>query len=347
VSDRESPSPVSLGDGPPPASAEPRRVQILALTGGGFRGLFTARLLERIEADGVPFGACVNLFAGTSIGALVAGALAVGVPASTVRERMQAHGPAIFPERSWLAGRTPLALRGLFAAPYHPEPLAEAIDAVLGDRAGITLSEIHTPLVIPCMSYTRAGARLLRSAGLAGRDADEITLKEAMLASAAAPTYFPPRLVRGEVLVDGAIVANAPEAVATLELLAHGRHPLDRIHALGIGTASASQARPPAEFGEPGKLGWAARSLVTVAMAAQEDLAVRQCRALLGERYRRLDAKPSPYQGAAIALDRADATASATLLDLADTLHSRLAREDDGAWLRRFMLHRVESTHAT
>ena len=218
---------------------------------------------------------------------------------------------------------------------------------MLGEHAGISLRDIETPLLVPCTSYTRAGVRLLRSAGLAGRDADDVLLKEAMLASAAAPTYFPPRQVGGEVLVDGAVVANAPEAVATLELMARGRCPLERIYALGIGTASASQARPPAEFGEPGKLGWAARSLVTVAMAAQEELAVRQCRALLGERYRRLDARPSVYQGEVLALDRADEVASATLLDLADGCHAGIEVEGGGVWMRRFVQHRAGGADRT
>ena len=62
-----------------------RRRQVLALSGGGYRGLFTARLLEHME---VTFGGRIRdhfeLCVGTSAGALISAALAQGIAAATI-----------------------------------------------------------------------------------------------------------------------------------------------------------------------------------------------------------------------------------------------------------------------
>lgn len=55
--------------------------QALALTGGGFRGLFTAKALALLEAEcGEPIGRRFDLLTGTSIGGIVALAIAFEVP---------------------------------------------------------------------------------------------------------------------------------------------------------------------------------------------------------------------------------------------------------------------------
>jgi patatin-like phospholipase/acyl hydrolase len=55
--------------------------QALALTGGGYRGLFTARALQVIEGElKAPIGRSFDLACGTSIGGIVALAVAFEVP---------------------------------------------------------------------------------------------------------------------------------------------------------------------------------------------------------------------------------------------------------------------------
>lgn len=76
--------------------------RILALSGGGYRGLYTAELLKRIEADnnGEPLARRFDLIAGTSIGGILALALACEIPASKLVELFETHGPTIFRRRS-------------------------------------------------------------------------------------------------------------------------------------------------------------------------------------------------------------------------------------------------------
>ena len=343
VSDAERGDAVLLPAGMPAPVPEATRYQVLALHGGGYRGLFTARVLERLDSAGLSSTRSIDLYAGTSIGSILAGALALGRSPRSLREAMLEHGPAIFPARRWHQRLTPAPLRGLVHAPYRAEPLAAAIRAILGEEAERPLSEMSTPLVIPCVSHSRAGVRLLRSAGLGAAAADRIAIGEAMLASAAAPTWFPPRRLGGQTVIDGGVVANAPEIVALCEAVRLGQ-PLERLHVLGIGTAAVSEAGPPLaadEQGGHGRLPWLlARALVNVAIAAQEDLATAQCRTLIGpERYLLLDKAPSVREAARLGLDRADAAASDTLTSLADACVDEALEGDLGRRLRRIGEH--------
>jgi len=294
------------------------RFQILALSGGGYRGLFTAALLVELEKEGGPLRDRFDLITGTSIGSILAGALSVGVPAADCLAGMLEHGERIFPP----AGRIGKAARGakqaLIEAAYDTEPLQEAIGEILGSQCDEHLTNIEQALAIPCVSHTRAELRVLRSRGLAGSDANAVALIDAMLASAAAPTYFPSRKLVTEVVIDGGLIANAPEMVGLGDAINLKGAKLADIHVLSIGTASASLARPPEEPPSSSIAGWMiSRQLFQVAMQAQEQMAQSQCQMLIGDNYLRLDGNPSPEQAEVLALDRADNVATETLLDLA------------------------------
>ncbi len=59
-------------------TVKPERIRVLSLTGGGYRGLFTIAVLAELEQrlGGKRVGEVFDVFAGTSIGGLVAAALA-------------------------------------------------------------------------------------------------------------------------------------------------------------------------------------------------------------------------------------------------------------------------------
>lgn len=72
--------------------------QALTLTGGGYRGLFSARALQVMEDHcGEPIGRHFDLIAGTSIGGIVALAVAFEIPMSTVVQTFEKRGSDIFP----------------------------------------------------------------------------------------------------------------------------------------------------------------------------------------------------------------------------------------------------------
>jgi patatin-like phospholipase/acyl hydrolase len=77
-----------------------KRFQILCLSGGGYRGLHVARILEIIEEHiEPPVARHFDLIAGTSIGGIIALALALEIPAKRIRESLQAVGPTLFPQK--------------------------------------------------------------------------------------------------------------------------------------------------------------------------------------------------------------------------------------------------------
>ena len=62
---------------------------ILALDGGGTRGIYTAQLLAKIEqAFGTRIKTCFDLIAGTSTGAIIAGAAVSDIPMARYRRTL-------------------------------------------------------------------------------------------------------------------------------------------------------------------------------------------------------------------------------------------------------------------
>ena len=109
----------------------PKRV--LALDGGGVRGALTVAFLERIEAllserDGkeVRLGDYFDLVGGTSTGAVIAGALALGYRTAEVKDFYLKLAPFAFKRQRW---RVPL-----LQAKFDARGLRNQIEAVVGDR---------------------------------------------------------------------------------------------------------------------------------------------------------------------------------------------------------------------
>ena len=315
--------------------------QILCLSGGGYRGLYTALVLEAPEQRaGRRLADVFDVLAGTSIGALIAAALALRLPAADIRSEIETRGPAIFDRRLRLGTvRLPLRrpFRGLLAARYSQKPLREAIDAIFGSSADQPLSRVATPLVVSAVDARTGSPQLLLSAGLAGKRASELPLRDALLATSAAPTYFPPHRFRDRVLVDGGLVANAPDLVAVTETVRNLGCDLQQVRALSVGTAGAPREAPPTSAA-PGLVGWLVRhGLVQPTLSAQERLAVDQCAVLLGDRYLRLDHAPAVGEPR-LGLEDADAASADALERAAATTIASFSGSNRAA-VRRFLAH--------
>ena len=259
-----------------------------------------------------------DLIAGTSIGALLAAGLAASVPATTLASIMEDYGPTIFRRNFFTESK-----RFLFAAPYSPEPILEAVRKALGKNiAKLALNQFDAPLVITTVNYSTGQTRVFRSKGIAGRAASDVKIEDAILASAAAPTFFPTRKIGRSEYIDGGLAANAPDMVAICDALEHGKKRLDEIYQLSIGTASRRDGAAVHDTSRgPGALSWIMlRGLVQSIMAAQEHLALSQADTLLKDRFFRVDEEPAQNQVKAIkSLDRASSSATSTLSLLAES----------------------------
>lgn len=296
------------------------RTNILALSGGGYRGLFGAHLLAKIEKD---FSSSCRdkfqLLAGTSIGGIVASALAVGVPAVDIYGAFKEHGSRIFPEKFLSPAR------GFFGAKYAPGVLRGVVAEILGDFSDKPLGDIEAKLLLPTLCVNDSTALMLKSGGLVKDDfSSDISLLEAALATSAAPTYFPSQSIKKRTIVDGGLVANAPDSVALIEAL-RSICALDKIHMLSIGTCGKAGRKVLGPSIQSGKLGWVAKhGLVDLTLSAQEALSVDMMQTLLRDRYLRIDALASEEEQDVLGLDRADAKATQMLEDLAARAHADL-----------------------
>lgn len=296
-----------------------RRHQVLALSGGGYRGLFTAHVLEQLEARGVRMHERFDLIAGTSAGALIAAGLAHAIPASRIRHTFERHGPRIFPSSG-----IKTKAKQLITAPYSAGPLSDALDEVFADKPGVLdapIAQQRVRLLVTAISAREHRARVYGGKGIGDAIHPLISLREAILSSAAAPTYFPIRDARNaEPLVDGGLVANDPALVALTYARRRYAVDFDDLFVLGIGTAS-----PDPSVTKEGRLtrgagGWLLsldRSLVLMTLNAQEELSQRIVESLMANHYMRIDATPSADEARYLKLDLANARSTQVLKKLA------------------------------
>lgn len=314
------------------------RHQILSLTGGGFRGVFTAGVLARCESEwGVRCCDAFQLMAGTSVGGLLAAGLALGKSAAFLQETMHEHGMRIFPRQRFSG------VRRLFGkAPYTTDSLRKAAIAVLGDQLDITLDHVTAPLILTAVNYTLGKTECFRSRGV-NRDFPSTTrLIDAILASAAAPTFFPTVKIGPYEFADGGLVANAPDLVATIEALSKQNADIQSIYMLSVGTAGfqddiVTRQNPD----NPGIIRslWG-RKLFTTTMSAQENLTMHQIRTMLGTRHLRLDKAPDHARQRIIrGLDNASENAFQALDQLAGECLTQDLSGTDKARLRDFFVH--------
>jgi predicted acylesterase/phospholipase RssA len=310
-------------DGPTDAPKPARPIRVLALAGGGYRGLFTCEVLARIEKElNGPVGEVVDLTIGTSAGALIAAGIANGKSALEIAAAFRSFGPLIFPSLRFKALR-----QGIFGAPYRAEPLSEAIDDVLGEStASRPMRDLFANLAVTAVSQTASEARIYASGQFKDVGQSDITVKEAILASAAAPTYFPPRRPGAETLIDGGIAANAPELVGLALVNKVYGGALERARIIAIGTAAPAAGRPALTPRSFSFASWMrpSRNLLLLTLEAQEHLAMTVAADLLGSRYCKVDQKPTADQAKVMgALDATSDAASNTMVALAEIAWNR------------------------
>lgn len=196
-----------------------RRYNLLALDGGGIRGVIPARLLQEIERrTGRPVADIFNLITGTSTGGILA--LGLTMPGSEKRPAYSAtdmlalymeQGDTIFPDSILLKART---LWGLADVRYPAGPL----ETLLTDRFGETpLSEALTEVVIPSYDLSAPGPFFFkREYAQSKAHAWDVPMAKVARATSAAPTYFDPAHLPAleqegdHALVDGGTFANNP-----------------------------------------------------------------------------------------------------------------------------------------
>jgi len=214
-------------------------LQVLALDGGGLRGIFTAATLAAWEED---FGASIanhfDLIVGTSTGGIIALALGLGVPPAEVLSIYLEHGDRIFPR----AGR---ARHRLLRRLRRPRYDAAGLRAVLQDRFGDRLlGDSRVRLAIPSYDLAADRVHLFRTPHHRDLRRDwRVPAVEVALAAASAPTFLPAHRVEAHRLIDGGVWANNPTLVGVAECFDRLGGERGRIRVLNVGTTSEVSER--------------------------------------------------------------------------------------------------------
>lgn len=211
-------------------------MKLLAIDGGGIRGIYASHVLERIQKEfKTVFHSEFDLIAGTSTGSIIAAAIAFGIPISKVTELYRERGPSIFRPKRWAFG-------GTVAPRYSSEPLREALVSVFEDAA---LSDARTRLVIPATDIGNGDVHVFKSAydEKFVRDRN-VKVVDAVLASCSAPSYFAPSKVGPYQLSDGGLWANNPSLVAVTEALTRLGAERSAIRLLSVGTGIGKNYYP-------------------------------------------------------------------------------------------------------
>lgn len=248
--------------------------KILAIDGGGIRGLIPALLLEHLEEEaGQPASELFDLVTGTSTGGILALGLVTpledGTPrytAGELAELYRSEGDRIFHRSFWYWLRSGANLAD---AKYPTGGIEQVLEKYFGETR---LSESLVPVVITSYEIERRMPWFFKSRKASDPElADEYDFPMAKVARAtsAAPTYFDPhRLDAPEdesdyyALVDGGVYANNPAMCAWAE--AKVMWPDEEILLVSLGTGKLTRRIALQRAERWGVAGWAAPILDVV-----------------------------------------------------------------------------------
>lgn len=239
--------------------------KILSLSGGGYRGLYTATVLNKLEnhiRKNAPDDCIANYFdliAGTSIGGIIALAIAYKIPTEDIVKIFRTKGKEIFKKQS---------IGGICQAKYNSDNLKNILCKWFENKL---ISDLKCPVVIPSVNYNTGMPVIFKTSHHPNfkRDCD-LKIIDVALATSAAPTYFKRHSIGESEYIDGGIFANSPALVGLHEAEIFFEEPLDNIKILSIGTMSSKKMINPKTNKKGGLTDWGEGNLLNAAANIME-----------------------------------------------------------------------------
>ncbi|MBD3896455.1 patatin-like phospholipase family protein [Halomonas sp. ML-15] len=300
---------------------------ILSLSGGGYRGLFSAEILKALEdVSGGPLANKFDLIAGTSVGSILASAVAKELPASQLPSLFTEHGEKIFAARRLLGGL--IKSPGVFASKYRADALKKFLsrEDLLSSS---TFNDLHHRLIIPTINLSKGGPQYFKTQHHPRFTQDgRRKIIDAVLASSAAPMYFPVYKFDNNRYADGGLIANSPLLAAIHEAVYILGVPKDKINAVSIGTMGGHLTIDPKMKLEAGLKQWGV-NIVLMQMTAQEVMQDFMAGHVIESRVINLDKRQSKEQSGRISLDSVDHNAQEVLQGSASTVVQEKLHDDN------------------
>lgn len=278
-----------------------RKIRILSLDGGGIRGILSGsilkymedRLIEQTGNDQLTLASYFDMVVGTSTGGILSILLSLKdqqgnyvYSASQALDLYIKQGDKIF-DRS--IGRRIRSAGGLLDEKYDEGKFEQLLKEYLGDA---TLADTGIPCLITAYDIRARKAHFFSSATIDG-DMDNFYLRDVARATAAAPTYFEPEVVKSLYgnkydLIDGGVFANNPSLCAYAEarrlkfsgLLDHAcpdKPFASDMMIVSIGTGAVKESYPFKEFKDAGALKWI-KPLIDIMMSGNSETVDYQLR---------------------------------------------------------------------
>ena len=247
----------------PVTSPGPKK--ILALDGGGIRGMITVEVLTEIErllrrelgrGDDFVLADYFDFVAGTSTGAIIAACISLGMKMSEIRAFYKSSGEEMFDKASLLKR---------FRYKFEDDKLAARMQSVFGKDTTLGSDKLNTVLMMvmrnattdspwPMSSNPQAkyNQRICEDGSPRTNCNLDIPLWQLVRASTAAPVYFPPEVVKvgnkDFVFVDGGITTYNNPAFQAFLMATVEPYKMewpageDKILVVSIGTGTSPQA---------------------------------------------------------------------------------------------------------
>lgn len=240
--------------------------RILALDGGGIRGILTLQFLQTLESlikkrfgDNTLLCDYFDLIGGTSTGSIIAAGLACGMTVGALQDLYKNIGDKVF-QQVGFDKLLPEWARGKLAPKFPSAPLQAELDRQLGADTTLDSDNIRTGLMIMTKRLDTGSPWPLNNGGRGNFATQDgaLRLTQVVRASTAAPTYFAPEAIAihardGSVIdgafVDGGVTPFNDPALQLLMLAALQGHGFtwptgtDRLLIVSIGTGQYKQPR--------------------------------------------------------------------------------------------------------
>ncbi len=250
--------------------------KILSIDGGGIRGVYPAHILKCFEEKlGINLLESFDMIAGTSTGSIIAAGVACNIRASEMVRMYREHGSDIFNKKKSIIPfkRLRKVVQPLFESIYESSSLSDVLKGVFNDS---TLGEIKKPLILPATDIGNGGVHVFKSAYDPTFLRDRaVKIRDAVLASCSAPTFFDPHKVDEYLLSDGGLWANNPALVAVIDAKKRLGIKYEDIQVVTIGTGHSKVAYGLKHNGGWGLgTGWKHKAFISFMLSLQSQSAL-------------------------------------------------------------------------